>query len=452
MRWMLFVLIFSITLLQAQDQEYIQIYNSIINADALKDSGESRIAADRYREAQNALKKLQSVYPKWNEQLVKFRLEYIAEKLQSLGTVSPATNRLPVSTPVPGAKIIPQSGAKIISQPDTASEQVRQLRSEKALLEAKLKEALSVQPNPRSASDVSKLEEKIVSLQKERDLLSLALEQEKTIAGQTAEAKDRLSKKLQELQRTKGAEQKRPATADQTQEVAQLRARLAALEARPEPFTPEELALLKQPEPQLASTESKPAKKSKELPAGAGALVAQAERAFAARRFDEAEKKYLEVLRQDEKNVYLLGNLAATQLEMDHVADVEKNLGRALAIDPQDAFCLTLSGMVKFREGKFDEALDVLSRAATIDPQNPETQNYLGITLSQKGQRAAAEAALRKAIKIQPAYPGAHHNLAVIYATQKPPFLELARWHYEKALALGHPKNSELEKLMAEGK
>ena len=165
--------------------------------------------------------------------------------------------------------------------------------------------------------------------------------------------------------------------------------------------------------------------------------------------FDEAEKKYLEVLRQDENNVHILGNLAATQLELGHLADVEKNIQRALAIEPDDAFCLTLLGMTKFREEKFDEALDLLSRSAKIDPQNPETQNYLGITLSQKGQRVAAEAALRKAIKVQPNYPIAHHNLAVIYASQRPPFLELARWHYDRALALGHPKNPELEKMIA---
>jgi Tfp pilus assembly protein PilF len=52
---------------------------------------------------------------------------------------------------------------------------------------------------------------------------------------------------------------------------------------------------------------------------------------------------------------------------------------------------------------------------------------------------------------LQPNYAGAHHNLAVVYATQKPPFLELARWHYQKALGMGHPKNAELETSLAAG-
>ena len=96
---------------------------------------------------------------------------------------------------------------------------------------------------------------------------------------------------------------------------------------------------------------------------------------------------------------------------------------------------------------KLDEAEEVLSRAAKIDPQNAETQNYLGITFSQKGLREAAEGALRKAIQLSPGYPSAHYNLAVVYATQRPPFRELARLHYQKAVSAGHPKNPDLEKL-----
>ena len=88
-----------------------------------------------------------------------------------------------------------------------------------------------------------------------------------------------------------------------------------------------------------------------------------------------------------------------------------------------------------------------MSRAAKAIPQSAEIQNYLGVTLSQKGLRGPAETALRKAIQIDPKYSDAQNNLAVIYASQTPPLLELARWHYQKALDAGHPKNPELEKL-----
>ena len=64
------------------------------------------------------------------------------------------------------------------------------------------------------------------------------------------------------------------------------------------------------------------------------------------------------------------------------------------------------------------------------------------------GDRGPAETALRKAIQIDPNYAKAHNNLAVIYVSQNPPLVQLARWHYQKALAAGHERNAELEKLL----
>ena len=231
-----------------------------------------------------------------------------------------------------------------------------------------------------------------------------------------------------------------------TNQVANLRARLEVFEARKVPYTPEELALMEKSTPKLATSTSRSGRTGvKELPAGAGGLVAEAEAAFARKRFAEAEAKYQEVLKMDENNPVTLANLAAIQLEQEKVLDAEQNLEKARKMNPEDAYVLSLLGMVRFRQQKFDDALDLLSQAAQLDPTNPETQNYLGITLSQRGQREPAETALRKAVQLAPNYAGAHHNLAVIYASQKPPFLELARFHYNKALALGQSPNAELE-------
>ena len=94
--------------------------------------------------------------------------------------------------------------------------------------------------------------------------------------------------------------------------------------------------------------------------------------------------------------------------------------------------------------------MDVLSRAAKIDPNNPEIQNYLGVTLSHKGLRVQAESALRRAILIDGNYAPAHNNLAVIYLSQNPPLPQLARWHYQKALDAGQPRNPDLEKMLAD--
>ena len=127
--------------------------------------------------------------------------------------------------------------------------------------------------------------------------------------------------------------------------------------------------------------------------------------------------------------------------------EAEKHIKQAVTIDPNDSYSWLVLGQLKFRQEKYDDALDALSRAAKIDPDDAQVQNYLGITLSQKGMRGPAETALRKAIQLDPGNGSAHHNLAVVYLTQKPPLVELAKWHYQKALAAGHPRNPQIEKM-----
>lgn len=232
-------------------------------------------------------------------------------------------------------------------------------------------------------------------------------------------------------------------------EVKTLRSRLAVNEAKAVPYTPEELALFRQSMPQPSKVE--PVRKSiHELPAGAAELVASAQQHFARREFDQAAADYQKILDRDQNNGLALANLATIELQQDKLADAEKHIKAAIVQSPDDAYNLSTLGYLKFRQEKYDEALDALSRAATIDPENPEIQNYLGVTLSHKGLRAQGETALRKAIQINPAYAPAHNNLAVIYLSQEPPLPQLARWHYQKALEAGQPHNPDLEKMLAD--
>ncbi len=231
-------------------------------------------------------------------------------------------------------------------------------------------------------------------------------------------------------------------------QVAGLRAKLEVFEARKVPYTTEELALFRKPDAHLAPVDPKAsAGQPKEMSQGSVALVAEAQRYFSAKQYEKAEERYLQVVQQNEANGSTLANLAAVDLEMNQLDKAEANIKKALALTPNDAYSLSVLGRIKYRQAKYDDALDALGRAVIADPQNAEVENYLGLTLSQKGMRGPAEAALRKAIQIEPGYAEAHNNLAVIYVTQTPPLVELARWHYQKALEAGSPKNVELEKV-----
>ena len=102
-------------------------------------------------------------------------------------------------------------------------------------------------------------------------------------------------------------------------------------EARAIPYSAEELALFKRPDITLvANNNATNGKRSvKELPAGSATLVADAQRFFGARQYDKAEEKYLQVLKQDDKNVITLANLAEIQMERKHFEDAEKHVKQA---------------------------------------------------------------------------------------------------------------------------
>ena len=348
----------------------------------------------------------------------------------------------------------------------------------KQQLEASARELKSARPTASAAPPATaKVQEskRVKELQRERDDLKQQLEasaRELRSARATGSAapppatKDEDAKRLKKLQQerddlqkqleaaTKELNSRRSKTAaaralQMEQQVAALRARLDVFEARQVPYTAEELALFRQPAAKPVQVASRPAAKaSKELPPGTMALSVEAKRYFTAREFDKAEDRYLQVLRADQNNVPTLANLAAVELELNHLALAETNILQALAHAPENPSCLLVLGRLRFRQGQHDAALDALSRAAKAEPRNAEAQNYLGLTLSAKGLRGPAETALRKAILLEPGYAEAHNNLAVIYATQKPPLLELARWHYKKVLAAGGAANPDLEKLL----
>ena len=301
------------------------------------------------------------------------------------------------------------------------------LRLERAGLENRVNQLLAAAKSAPSRSEDAK---KIKQLELERDNLQRQLS---AANKQIASSKDKPSGlKADEL----------------AAQLSAVRSKLDVYEMKLVPFSPEEKALFRQPV-KLATTDQ-PARKTGSIPkppAGARDLVIEAQRLFARGDFAEAEKKYKELLAKDEKNLYTLANLSAIQIEESKFDEAEKNLKRALVVAPDDAYSMQMLGYLKFRQQKYNDALTILSQAAQLNPDSAEIQNYLGVTLSNIGQRDAAERALRNALRIDANYGSAHNNLAVIYATQEPPSVELARWHYQRALDAGNPKHPELEKL-----
>ncbi len=501
---------------QNVDDQYVQIFNQIQDADAIA-ATEPAEALTKYNAARAALERLQKRNPAWNAQIVAFRLDYLLGKIAALSAKHPeptlpqtaSTNQSPTvqphqvplansnqpagpSTNVPGSGPQRPPAPPVTAGPapsaapadwelqmNTLKDQVGQLQTERANLEAKLKEALAATPAVADPQQLVRTQDKLKAVQRENELLKVSLSQkqknsepaeakpdpalqkavtdanralaeQKDLAGKLALENQALQERLKSAQAGASRQSKKkntPRAQDMETQLASARAQIVALEARAVPYTAEELALMKQPVAKWSSTIPNQGQHSiRELSPGAARLVVEAKRYYENGQYDKAESTYQDVLREDPKNVSTLANLAAIQVQAKRFDAAEATLKQALSLEPENAYCLSVQGRMQYVQGHYDQSLEVLSRAAQLDPQSAEIQNFLGLTLSAKGMRPAAEAALRKAVQLEPGYGSAHNNLAVVYLNQQPPAMELARWHYQKALASGFPRNPDLEK------
>ncbi len=65
---------------ESVDDRYVTIYGLMLAGDAKAESGQTAAAQAKYAEAQSMLKKLRDDYPNWSVKVVKFRMDYLADK------------------------------------------------------------------------------------------------------------------------------------------------------------------------------------------------------------------------------------------------------------------------------------------------------------------------------------------------------------------------------------
>ncbi|HNR71607.1 MAG TPA: hypothetical protein PKJ00_09530, partial [Verrucomicrobiota bacterium] len=215
---------------EGPDDQYIGIYNLIQEADKLNNGGQPREALPKYLQAQSALQRFQKGYPDWNTRIVSFRLNYLSDKISALSAWAPPA----ASAAPPGASpaASPAAPSDWEHQLRALQDQVSRLQADKTVLEAKLKEALSVQPAAMDPRELARAEAQISDLQKENDLLKVSLAQEKNkpVAAPDTQALDEARQSLEEANR-KLAEQARLAEA-LTSEKAALQSKLDSLAAQ----------------------------------------------------------------------------------------------------------------------------------------------------------------------------------------------------------------------------
>lgn len=549
-----------------QDQ-YLRIYLLIQEAEKLEIAGQKASARERYKISLDRLEALQKSHPEWESTIVKYRIKFCSEKVESLKDATDA-NPDPIIPPVPSdlvqveaesssggsramspteqinvaaTPLIETSGitaagaASDSNDPAVLKARVRDLETQLAETKERLEQARTEAAQLRTR--VNELEEKIrialegstdekvAMLLKENQAMRAKLSStESAIAGlQTGDsvslvnmqeqikriqdqlnltrtenealqkANEEYRAKLDEIQkqladaRANAANEplrkevtvlrgiidrqlkeqarremaKRMAMEELTAlgvESAKLKTQLDILGSPLVELTEEEKALLRAPLVGLSSEGGSFAAPLSEagadftnrprVPSEFRDLAREANELFARQKFDEAAAKYQTILNSYPDSLYALSNIAVVRFQQGKYAEAESYLRRAVQLAPQDAFSHSVLGISLYQQGKYDDAVQMLSRAIALDPNDPKTRNYLGISASQKGWQEAAEQECRKAIELDPNYGDAHFNLAVIYATQRPPSLELARRHYNRSIELGIPRDPQLEGML----
>jgi len=175
-RRLLYALLLAGVVWAGPDDDFVEIYQLIQSTDAARESGRFAEAREGYLRAQKLLQDLKRGHPTWNERVIAYRLRYVSEKLAILPEPDPATPATPDrpagATPAP---TMPVEG-EVVNQLRTLHSEIGQLRGEKQLLEAKLREALTAQPAPVDPRELQAAADRITQLQATNRFLTERLE------------------------------------------------------------------------------------------------------------------------------------------------------------------------------------------------------------------------------------------------------------------------------------
>jgi Flp pilus assembly protein TadD len=193
-----------------------------------------------------------------------------------------------------------------------------------------------------------------------------------------------------------------------------------------------------------------PTEKVGELPPMTKVLNQRAAAAFAKGDWETARKAYREMIDLNPKNALVWANLGAVEQRAGDAKKAAECFEQSVQHNPELASSWLALGLLRLEAGDTYNALSALARAVHEDPEDARAHNYLAIAAKKLGWADAAEVELQKALKLQPEYGAAHFNLALMMLEHRPPSIELAKRHYDKALSLGMEKDPVVERRLKE--
>ncbi len=119
------------------------------------------------------------------------------------------------------------------------------------------------------------------------------------------------------------------------------------------------------------------------------------------KRYDQAAQCYEQVLRRTPNNPLTLNNYAYLLAEANtRLDEAEAMANRALAAEPKNPIYLDTLGWIYYRQGRYQQAVQLLEQAVQDAPQEPELRYHLGMAYWMRGRLPEARVELRKAANL----------------------------------------------------
>lgn len=131
-------------------------------------------------------------------------------------------------------------------------------------------------------------------------------------------------------------------------------------------------------------------------------------------KLDEAEKLYMEILKENSNNAETLNLYGILKLQKNLPDEAEPMILKAVSIQPNEYFYENLA-QVYLAKKEYSKAINSYEKAVKLNPQSPEL--LFGLALTYKKIRNFEEAIkiYNKVLEINPNFPQVYYNLAVIY-------------------------------------
>jgi tetratricopeptide (TPR) repeat protein len=177
-----------------------------------------------------------------------------------------------------------------------------------------------------------------------------------------------------------------------------------------------------------------------------GGIASEASKLLKERKLKQSEKKFLEIIKEDHKNLKAYHGLGMIYLQQKEYGGAAEVFEKICELSPTDDAAFNNCGMALFNVGKYEEAVKAYDHSVALN--NKIAHRYINLALAcDKSEHYKEEiTALQKAIALEPEKVDYLEKLAA--AAKKNDDPELVKKTYDKIIALD-PENLEAHRELA---